>query len=132
MASALFREPNRARWLGVRPGHDGSQIVKWDDAVNIETAVLYTVPANRVLLIFEWFVNMRGAATNVSIFYIRDVLDAMWLRLSYHYFVAVADLSGGCGLYVPIEVPEGYDVCVLNTVASSYTYAQFHGMLVDT
>jgi len=131
MASALFREPNRARWLGVRPGHDGAQIVKFDDAVNVETAVLYTVPASQKLLIFGWFVDMRGAATNVSIFYIRDALDAMWFRISYHYFAAAADLSGGCGLYVPIEVPEAYDVCVLNTVAASYTYAQFHGVLVD-
>jgi len=128
MAVAKFREPNRARWVGIRPGHDGEQVVKHGWAVNVGTFLFYTVTAGKVLLLDEWFWTCQGAAANESSFYIRDTADVVWLRLTQICSVPAFYLSGGNALSFPIEVPAGYDICASNTVATTYQGCHFHGI----
>ena len=130
MAQTKHREPNRARWVGVRPAHDGEQIAESAAATNVQTTIIYTVPAGYILLLFQWSLDCAGAATNTSSFLVRNASDVIQYNLWTAYFVAAGRAALSSGLFVPIEITAGFDVVVSNTVAASYTRAFIHGLLI--
>ena len=129
MSVMKFREPNRARWVGVRPGHDGIQAGAYGSAVNLETTLIYTVGAGKIWYVTEWFVNMHGAAGGACYFAIRDLGDFVWFNLMTHYFPVSYGVCGGNSFNPPLEVPAGYDLYIQNTVNSSYSYGHALGWI---
>lgn len=73
MGKMTNREPNMAKWVGTRPGHNGVQVV---DSAQAEDAVVtwYTVAAGKVLFLCTYAVSvMNFAAVDVTCYsYIRD------------------------------------------------------------
>ena len=112
-----WREPNAARWVGVRPAHNGEQIALEVAATNA-IVIVYTVPAGKVLYLVEamlWSLNNSG----IKKLYIRDAADAMWRHLCYIVALSAAGVPNAdhWNAWPPLEVPAGYDVCVSGSAA---------------
>ena len=125
--ATVHREPNQVKWIGVRPGHNGEQIlINIDTAV---TAVIYTVPADKLLFIFNYSYSCASNAAAWAFVQLRNALDVVYYTLGQS-----ASSAGACApvvsanLWVPIEVPAGYDL-YLTTAGTSR--GGIHGILID-
>ena len=121
------REPNRVKWIGVRPGHEGEQVlIDIDDAVDAD---LYTVPADKILLIFGWSWSViQNAGVDATIEIETDAAaHYMWLSMVTGQAGAPSAESSQ-DKWVPIEIPEGY-VISINTTRQ--VYGHIHGILID-
>ena len=127
MAVMAFREPNRARWVGVRPGHDGTQVVKYARAENA-TVIIHTVTAGKTLflcgLMGSVFDNGGGQHTVV---FVRDGADVFKYYLYWGENNASAGEPFSKSYWPPIEIPAGYDVCAQSTAAAHYINAIIDG-----
>ena len=125
--ATVHREPNQVKWIGVRPGHNGEQvIIDIDDAVNAD---LYTVPVDSILLIFGW---SWGVIHNLAVEARIEIKTAgaahyCWLGFSTAQ-AAVPGTNNNNALFVPIELPEGY---VISIVTARQCYGHIHGILID-
>ena len=126
--ATVHREPNQVKWIGVRPGHNGDEVL-----ININVAVntlLYTVPADKILFIFSWqlsFINNTGGG---GYLYLRDNLGAEYYVLAY--VNGNAGSAGGTlanNTFVPIEVVAGYDIYL---TTSALMRGGVQGILIDT
>ena len=129
MAVAKFREPNRARWVGVRPGHDGEQVMILGAIVNA-TAIVYTVPAGKMLYLCEWMLADMDNATGAMYFSIRNVAD-VWVRdlAGIRIVVASSWISDHGNAWPPIEVPAGYDLYAYSSGAGLTARCSAHGWI---
>ena len=130
MAVTVHREPNRVKWIGVRPGHEGEQILKSATVVN-GNATLYTVPADKLLLLFNWGFSAGASAALSDYFLIRDELDATYLELFYSTISANTTVSTGGSMYLPMEIIAGYDFYLVSAAATTRVSAFIHGILID-
>ena len=125
--ATVYREPNQVKWIGVRPGHNGEQvIVDINSAVNAD---LYTVPVDSLLMIFgwSWSVN-QNAGADVRIEVKTDgAAHYMWLSMVTAQAGAPSSESTQ-DKFVPIELPEGY---VISIVTTRQAYGHIHGILID-
>ncbi len=125
-----WREPNMARWVGIRPGHGGVQVSGASSKANgYET--LYTVGAGKILLIFSWYLSSASSAAGGSSFYIRDGAAAEVHRLCRHGFLAAGVLSNSGERFIPYEVPAGYTLDLYTSAATISAYGGFDGILID-
>jgi len=76
MALMKFREPNQVRRVGVRPAHDGTQVLERGSADNA-TVVLYTVPAGKVFYLCHAWLNVQGVAAGSVYLAIYDGVPAV-------------------------------------------------------
>lgn len=112
-----FREPNMARWLGVRPAHNGTQVAKYASAINT-TAIVYTVTAGKVLHLFHAEVWIAVAAAGQGFLLVRNAADvAQYYFLPILCAAAVMHPCGVANFYPPVEIPEGWDICVVSSAA---------------
>lgn len=131
MAIAAHHEDNMAKWVGVRPGHNGEQVGGYDGVANGDV-ILYTVPADKILLIFNWSLTANSAAAAVFAFLgIRDALDVQTHALGQLRLKNSMPNSIVGSRYIPYEVPEGYDVYVSSNSADCSAYGTFDGILID-
>ena len=126
MALMKFREENHVKWMGVRPGHDGAQVLERASANNGVT-ILYTVPAGSTFyLCHAWLDVDAVAAGSVNLSIYNDV-PAIW-RLLYVSSVPITTnrLIGEGSFFPPIELPAAYSIrvesTVLNCIARSFIY----------
>ena len=129
MAVMGFREPNMARWVGVRPGHDGQQLVVLGSATNVQTTIVYTVPAGNLLLLCGIVLSAHGAAVNLSDLYVRNSADVLQYYMWEHYWPSDYGFAWAHSYYPPIEIPAGWDVVVANGIAASYVRSSINGIL---
>jgi len=115
MSAMLYREPNQVKWVGVRPAHNGEQVAKSGTAVN-NTVIIHTVTAGKNLYLVTaqiFTVNSVAAYGNL---WVRDGADATWLYLGGLVSAAGQAIPGQTWYsYPPVEVPAGYDICVVST-----------------
>ena len=126
----VHREPNQVKWVGVRPGHNGEQVVKWGDANN-NLVVLYTVPADKLLLIFGYFISYHGSVAGYGYLDVYTAVPAIWKRLYGGAVNVGEDFSATRDYSIPIEVPATYTVRVQSTVLGCYIDAGIDGILID-
>ena len=83
MSPMAFREPNEVLWRGVRPGHRGEQVAKYNSATNA-TVILHTVTTGKTL--FLTAVSFQASTTTAGKFgalFVRDTSDAEKYCLLY-------------------------------------------------
>ena len=125
--ATVFREPNQVKWIGVRPGHNGEQVFISLDS--IVTGVLYTVPADKILFLFDWHFGMASNVAAACLFQVRDDGGVVQANLAYvtsHTTATSANASNA--LWVPIEMPEAWDIYY---TAAARVRGYFHGILID-
>jgi hypothetical protein len=122
-----WREGNRAKWMGFRPAHDGVQVSKSGHTDNV-LLIVHTVTAGKTLHITNLIAggNSGGVASGSNI-YVRDTADAV-----VYYFVqqstpANSNFLISLSLFHPIEVPSGYDICIISSAATARTDLYLHG-----
>ena len=125
--ATVHREPNQVKWVGVRPGHNGEQILI--DILTAVAVVLYTVPADKLLLIFNYSYSCQPNGANYAFVQLRNALDVVYYTLGASNSAAGASSPViMANLWVPIEVPAGHDL-YFNVVGTSR--GGIHGILID-
>lgn len=113
-----WREPNRARWVGVRPGHDGDMLVKAGTAVN-GTTIVYTVPVGKVLLVvaFTMYLTVGGAGA-VTGFLNRAGEDAFCLGRLFQNTAAGWQPHVNGNFPIPFELDAGDTVSIVSSAVT--------------
>ncbi len=122
-----FREPNQVRWIGFRPGHNGTQVTK-QGAANNTTTIVHTVTAGKVLYLVDWTVGWESLALGSwCALRVRNAADV--LAFDIWTMPTRAVLNGGLAVaYIyPIEIPAGYDVVVAAANGNVSIYGFIHG-----
>jgi hypothetical protein len=133
MAMTTYKEKNRVHWIGVRPAIIGEQISLYGSATN-GTTLIYTVPADKMLLLFnDWAGGYWPAAAGGSFsFFVRNAADVEVFRiLSGGLTIAGTLTRDRLARYIPFEVQEGFDVCISSDNPNCQAYAGFEGILID-
>jgi len=127
MALMKFREPNQVRRVGVRPAHDGTQVLERGSADNA-TVVLYTVPAGKVFYLCHAWLNVQGVAAGSVYLAIYDGVPAVW-RLLYTTAVPINTFYtvGEGNYYPPIEIPTTYSLRINSVGANCTARGLIHG-----
>lgn len=122
-----FREPNRARWVGARPAHDGTQVAA-SGSHGVGSIVLHTVGDGKVFYLCVASVTYRALALNDEIMLsVRNAADVRQYDIVDFYCHAV-DYGGlTVPFWPPLEIPEKYDVAILITGATAYGLGFIHG-----
>jgi len=124
MALMKFREPNQVRWIGSRPGHNGTQVLIRQSATNA-TAILYTVPVGKTLYLCSVGLGYFATAAGLVQLTIRDDgLATIAFLLSDFITGAVDGQSKNISYYPPIEIPESWTLRVHSSAVglSVHTY----------
>jgi len=127
MALMKFREPNQVKWQGVRPAHNGTQVLETDVVVS-GTKILYTVAAGKILYLTHAYLGV-GLITAIGIGYlwIRDSTPTNLYLLGV--VRSITDTPSGPSFpcyWPPIEIPATYDIAVIAT-ANLEIHATIHG-----
>ena len=110
MSAMSFREPNQVKWVGVRPAHNGEQVVASGLASN-STAILYTVPSNKTFYFVSYGATAYIAATGISAWMqIYDGAGALWNTIIDFISDSVGALRADNTFYPPMELPSGYSI----------------------
>jgi len=114
MSDMMFREPNQIKWLGTRPGHNGTQkIIKIESGANVE---LYEVTAGLTFFLTAYYIGFGMNTAKQATLEVRNVLDAIQYYLGYPSSAAVSTGSGiFMSFYFPLEIPAGYDFYITTT-----------------
>ena len=127
MASAFFAEPNQVKWQGIRPGNNGEQILVPIDEDDFAT--IYTVPADKLFLLFDWGYGTRHNHTSQGRL---AVMDDGAVAQAYIAVVDAYTSDAGtsvCGnTFVPIEMIEGWEI---KSLCVEPVFGYIHGILVD-
>ena len=128
--ATVHREPNQVKWIGVRPGHNGEQIIK-NALANNATVEIYEVPADKLLFIFGYFVSITAVVNVAGYLEIYTAVPALESTLYVAgaragYSISVVHSFGN----VPIEVAAGYFIKVRSSAAAPVD-AGFNGILID-
>lgn len=127
MALMKFREPNQVKWIGVRPGHNGTQTAKYAVAVN-QTTILHTVTAGKTLCLVTGSLYTQNSMLGLGQLYIRNDADAFWFSLCGIFGATLGGYPGqSWHSYPPLEVPAGYDIIVTSSVAGFTVYGSISG-----
>ena len=125
--ATVHREPNQVKWIGVRPGHNGEQYLFLID--HNAAGVLDTVPADKILLLYDWYISLVDVAAKACQVYMRDDAAANIGFLANLGTCAGTNTSHiAQSLTIPIELPEDYDFYI-NVGAPARGY--IHGILID-
>lgn len=130
MALTYHREPNRANWIGVRPGHDGQQIARYAPANNA-TVIIYTVPADKILLLCSFTYNAHSTGGNYGTMGVYNAAAA----LQYLFVNAGMPINGNVIFHSgtfnpPLEIPTGYTIRVVSTGATVWASGFIHGVII--
>jgi len=127
MSAMKFREPNEVLWRGVRPGHRGEQIAKYDSANN-STVIIHTVSAGKTFFMTtaNYMSETSGAGAGGRL----DVLNAsgvLQYTIAVIVFTAVGQGAISMSFNPPLEIPGGYKIVVFSNSAALTARAFIHG-----
>lgn len=131
MAYMKFREGNRARWVGVRPGHDGEQV--WDGAgFDNATVTVYTVPAGKRFFFTGYSFEYSTVGVNQwCSMTLRDP-GGVFVRYLQRYFGQTSTSFGVTqSFWPPLEIDAGYYIDASSSAASVYVTCDVHGWIED-
>lgn len=127
MALMEFREPNQVRWTGSRPAHRGTQIIKQFGVIS-GTAIVHTVTAGKVFYLCECLLSTFNSVSSYGYGFIRDGADALIRRIIAMRVQAGSTFVGPHNTFwPPIEIPAGYDICVLSSALAIEYKLSIHG-----
>jgi hypothetical protein len=133
MSVTLFSHKNKLDWVGVRPAVYGEQVIVSGSAIN-QISLLYTVPAGKTLLLFNnWHKRYSSAvgAQNGSL--------SIWTAVPALVYTLSQDTQNIAGAVnvistarsIPIEIPEGYLIRLIETTAAGSSWAGIEGILIN-
>ena len=112
MALMNYREANQVLWRGVRPAHNGTQIVKYIFACNNVT-IIHTVSAGTTFHLCSFGLGVHTVAAGTINVAVRNAADV------FQYYLAMAEIVAGVTtmpfqgtFWPPLEIPAGYDLVV--------------------
>jgi len=131
MSDALWCEPDRAKWVGVRPGLYGTKVNQRNQYGN-STGTSYTVPAGKTLLLEDIFICISHYSAAIQ--YIEFVNTA-----PANILVPLLIPAGAAdGIYQlnhnfsrPLEMGAGWLINVFTTGANNVINISINGTLVD-
>lgn len=127
MAVMSFREANHVLWRGVRPAHDGTQIIEYKYANN-NTQVLYTVPAGEVFYLCGFVIAAFTTAVEGYIgLAIYDAVPAQYRVLQYGIGGADTYREITKSYWPPLEIPATYSLRNVSGAATVHIYTNIHG-----
>jgi len=110
MSAMKFREPNQVKWVGVRPAHKGTQILKQGRATT-DDVTLYTTPTGKTFYLVHYNITIQITASSlISAVAIRDSSG-----VAQYYIAYLNDAPNGVYIYEgnfdpPLEIPAGWYV----------------------
>jgi len=114
MALMTFREPNQVKWVGSRPGHNGTQIFGYALATNA-VATCYFAPAGKAGYIYGLdLAASSGANPGLASLQIWDAVPAFVSQLILIDLPATSFASKVCSYFYPIELPTGWRIRVMS------------------
>jgi len=128
-----WNEENQVKWVGIRPGYHGDQVTAYN-SVAAGTAIVYTVPAGKTLLIFNTSMSVSRNAVGVSpaYFILRDSGDVLVHEIYKIYVNGVGSvISVSTARYSPLIAPADYDITIQSGIAADNVAGSFEGILVD-
>ena len=110
---------------------DATRITETNGANGAETAIIYTVPASKILFISSiWMASRESvAAAGYCKIFTRTAADVTDKNLIYHYYDLAGHQVSSLPYFPAIEIPALYDVCVLSFHANIDALAGFSGWL---
>lgn len=126
MALMKFREKNKARWLGVRPAHYGEQVTKNGSVVN-NTVIVHTVTAGKTFYLSSAVIGLFSTGTASGYLLVRDDGDVLQYNIVFGRIINADEQLFSMGFDPPIEIPEGWDICVSSNSADMYVEGFIHG-----
>ena len=127
MALMKFREPNQVKWIGTRPGHDGTQVLA-RGAADSATTVLYTVPVGNTFYLCHSMMGYGAIAAGIAVFEIQDLVPVRVVDLFYDTLVAgIAGNSKNASYWPPIEIPAGYRIVVVSSAVGLTVHGTVFG-----
>jgi len=125
--ATVHREPNQVKWIGVRPGHNGTeQLVQIECGGNL---LVYTVPADKLFLIYDWQFSVAGGVAGAALLSLRTAVPAIYYHLAYVTSVVGSSSAGvSQALWIPIELPATYQIYV---TTNQPVRGGVHGILID-
>jgi len=127
MAAMLYREPNMVKWIGERPGHNGTQVAKSTFANNA-TVILHTVTAAKTFFLTHYNYEFDPTATGQEgRLLVRNVADVIQYDIVYTAARSIdTDLVSGTFVQ-PLEIPAGYDICLVSSALNAPVRVFIHG-----
>ena len=127
MSAMSYREPNQVKWVGIRPGHNGTQVAIGQVAVNA-TNIIYTVTAGKTFYLSHAQLNFYAVLAAITfLLYVRDGADVGQYNIISLASAGAGHLASPCVFYPPIEIPAGWDIVVSSNSLSGNAYAFIHG-----
>lgn len=131
MALMQFREKNQVNYVGVRPAHDGTQIVKVAWLGGAGNANIYTVPAGVTLFITYMMLSSRldvAAAATAKIETI-PVGEAGLRMIIEHLYDLAGHQITSVAFSFPIEVAATEPITLVNVGAGMDSRGLIHGWI---
>ena len=121
------REGNRIKWIGVRPAHDGTQVIKSAYKIN-GTEIIHTVTAGKTLYLKGFFFESSSSVSGVAgALIVRNALDVLEYYLAYCYHRGASEKLAARDYSQPIEIPAGYDICIISGALTLEVLAEIDG-----
>lgn len=127
MAMMHFREPNQVKWVGVRPGHNGEQIIKQTNVAN-GTVVVYTVTVGKTLYL---------CTAELAYVAVGAARAELWVESGGGVYLAGLLMLVGQAAVVgdphiitfwpPLEVPSQYVIKLRSWAAAPQVYGMIYG-----
>ena len=127
MALMGFREPNQVKWVGVRPGHRGTQITGHNVSAGVIVDVLQ-VTAGKKGYITEITIGLNMGAAGASLVYWTDSANAIQETL---FEVSLAGATFVLGIPIkywpPLEIGDNHKIRALSAAAGVALYVTAKG-----
>ena len=127
MSAMKYRDDNKVLWRGIRPAHNGNQIIKRVSVVN-GSSIVHTVSAGKTLYLTQWrFSSQTTVAGLYGNIHVRDGGDVILYYMDDILMAAIGEYGNAVGLFFPIEIPAGYDVVVQSSGVGLDARGFIHG-----
>ena len=115
MSLMKFREPNRVRWQGSRPAHDGTQIIGYNFATN-DNAAVYTALAGETAFVhymdLTWTAGANPGKARLQVW---NAVPAVVSTIMDNQVLATSVGGKVVSLTYPLELIEGWSIRVVST-----------------
>ena len=126
MSDMYFREPNQVKWMGSRPGHNGTQVLEHASATNA-TVIVYTVPGAHTLFLTHTILDIYSTGISTAYLSIYNAVPALVIHIHLSRVQTNRELSLNNSYWPPIEIPAAYSVRVQSSAATNIAEATIHG-----
>lgn len=106
-----FREPNKARWVGTRPGHNGVQIYGYLSENTVAVHILLAAHATKTTFITHYWIKALDNVTGTGILSIYDATPAIvWQMFVARTTAAYPGINVANNYWPPLEIPPTYTI----------------------